>query len=414
MRLFDLYEGRDGYLYHAMDVVKTLSVFESDTMEARWKHLIDDKMVSGNSFSRSPTILENNRVVCLKINHRRLSYDHKIIPLDGEMTFMKTQDSIDKVSANRSGYRDRIINSRPLYEEFVIGDIRGLHRYIEEILIRSPKLYFINPHNAKLILEASKTYSEKYNVSLNIHPYFEERIKREEYLMTLDESVKEEFFIRFGDLPKSGKSKIGPGTNPLALWGREDTDNEAGVSVWETEFNKNKNRWVIHAGNYASLAELFAQARPIYLVKGEIVGYGSDGEPVISDATIIKKLSPKEVDVPGWSDDDWIPQEPDDRDPLTIFYEKLNQQSVKERGSYLLLNDEGEYQFSGQTFGFGDIAERLEIKNSIPQTGIISDKNGREWRAYWNNEGNRSVKSIINRFGDAWKNVKSMMIFRID
>lgn len=234
-------------------------------------------------------------------------------------------------------------------------------------------------------------------------------------ITSLNESVEQDLFIRFGDLPEGGKSKVGPGASMLALWGREDMENESGVSVWETGKNPKTGRWVIHATNYASLSELFAQNRPIYLVKGEHMDeFGADGEPLITNAEIIQTLSPKEVEVPGWSEDDWIPDENVYDDPLTEFYTKLNRSSsIKEKQPYLLLNEFGENKFGGQTYGFGDIAERLEVKNYIPQSGELTDLEGNVWRAYWNGEGeNENVPAIINRFGPQWKFAKSMMLFR--
>lgn len=229
------------------------------------------------------------------------------------------------------------------------------------------------------------------------------------------EGVEENLFIRFGDLPEDGRSKVGSGTHPLALWGREDTENEAGISVWETEKNQETGRWIIHATNYASLGELFAQNRPIYLVSGEYIEEtGADGEPLITDAKIIQTLSPKEVEVPGWSEDDWIPDENVYDDPLVKFYATLNRNSsIRERGDYVLLNYSGEHIFGGQILGFGDIAERLEIKNSIPQNGEITDLEGNAWRAYWNGDGDESnVPAILKRFGPKWAFAKSMMLYK--
>lgn len=232
----------------------------------------------------------------------------------------------------------------------------------------------------------------------------------------IQERVEQNLFIRFGDLPEDGRSKVGPGTNMLALWGREDTENEAGISVWETEWNPETKRWIIHASNYASLSELFAQNRPIYLVSGEDIDEsGADGEPLITNAKIVQTLSPKEVEVPGWSEDDWIPDENVYDDPLDRMYAELNKYSTKRQGTYLLLNSEGEYEFSGgPVMGLGDIAERLEATYGVPQDGRITDLQGNEWDAYWTSDNDDyNIPAIVKRFGPEWAFAKSMMLYRV-
>lgn len=232
----------------------------------------------------------------------------------------------------------------------------------------------------------------------------------------INEGVEPNLFIRFGDLPEGGRSKVGPGASMLALWGREDMENESGISVWETEKNPETGRWIIHATNYASLSELFAQNRPIYLVSGEYVEEtGADGEPLITDAKIIQTLTPKEVEVPGWSEDDWMPEEESYwDDPLEKFYRDLNRQSIKERDRYILYNEHGSGSFGGQILGLGDIARRLDSK-FIPQGPYdVQDAEGEPWRIYFSADESGPVPSIVSKFGPSWGNTGSIMAFKIN
>jgi len=84
-------------------------------------------------------------------------------------------------------------------------------------------------------------------------------------------------YIRFGDLPETGKS-----TNKVT------GDVEPGVSVYRATFYKNGYRvetpWYSQ-GTYISISQ-----RQAYQVWGELVGNGSDGEPCLK-VTRKKKLS---------------------------------------------------------------------------------------------------------------------------
>ena len=177
-----LSEGRDGILYHYMDARKSLHVFGTNRMEARWKHLIDDQEVMGNSFTRSSR-LELPRPVRLHIDYRKLSQTHRIIPVDGERTFRLTQDREDGYTVSRDGFRDRVINARtrsgsPLSEEFVVGDIPGLHRYIEVVELMKPNFYFMSGSDAVSLFDVVAEYATEFGLEARIHPDFIENIER--------------------------------------------------------------------------------------------------------------------------------------------------------------------------------------------------------------------------------------------
>ena len=87
----------------------------------------------------------------------------------------------------------------------------------------------------------------------------------------------EKFYVRFGDLPKDGKS-----TNHLT--GKK----EKGVSVIEAKQNLFTGE--IELVPYGSPTFMWVQNRPMYEVTGEYVGKGSDGEPLLKNAKILRRI----------------------------------------------------------------------------------------------------------------------------
>lgn len=91
-------------------------------------------------------------------------------------------------------------------------------------------------------------------------------------------------YLRFGDIPENGKSKI---------WrGEECIGEEEGVSVYEIKFDKDKHISIclpfpFHRDTLDTLTALTKyDNRPCYIVTGEYVGKGTDGEPLISNVQI--------------------------------------------------------------------------------------------------------------------------------
>lgn len=87
-------------------------------------------------------------------------------------------------------------------------------------------------------------------------------------------------YIRFGNLPKSGKSK-NYATGKL----------EKGVSCYNALWDLEKNAYV-RTGNSLEGAAInyIIKGAPIYFITGEEVGTGSDGEPLLSNAQILAEL----------------------------------------------------------------------------------------------------------------------------
>ena len=99
-------------------------------------------------------------------------------------------------------------------------------------------------------------------------------------------------YIRFGELPENGRSKI---------WkGEVFVGEEIGVSVYEAKIDDYGNVSVclslpITRDAFDTFRMLIEYSdRPCYLVSGKIVGRGNDNEPLISDVEIIEELKAKE------------------------------------------------------------------------------------------------------------------------
>lgn len=112
----------------------------------------------------------------------------------------------------------------------------------------------------------------------------------EEYIEWLETQVKSDksLYIRFGDIPINGKSKI--------YNGEIEIDTEEGVSVYPAFEDKEGNiilglnlpitKTSLHTQQYL----LEYDSRPCYLVTGDYVGKGTDGEPLLKNVRIIKEI----------------------------------------------------------------------------------------------------------------------------
>lgn len=82
-------------------------------------------------------------------------------------------------------------------------------------------------------------------------------------------------YIRFGKCPKDGLSI-----------NHRDKIPELGVSVFDAEFTDNQYRLISNDALYATY--LSVKDRPAYRIYGDVVGTGSDGEPVIKVIKAVK------------------------------------------------------------------------------------------------------------------------------
>jgi len=160
-----LFESKSADLYHFMGYEKTESVFVNDYMPAKWKHKVRDEkgnviILTGNSFTRNKHASFTN--VRLTIDQELLSSNYKIIPIDGQRAFG---------GPNVPSQRNQKQYAVSLDEEFVIGDIKNLHRYIKLIEFRSKKEHgpydrFSNQFPVELY-EICEKYAKKFNISFS-------------------------------------------------------------------------------------------------------------------------------------------------------------------------------------------------------------------------------------------------------
>lgn len=100
-------------------------------------------------------------------------------------------------------------------------------------------------------------------------------------------------YIRFGDIPINGKSKV--------YNGEIETGIEEGISVYPAFKDKEGNIIlglnlpITKTSLYTQQHLLEYESRPCYLVTGDYVGKGSDGEPLLKNVRIIKEIKPYRI-----------------------------------------------------------------------------------------------------------------------
>ena len=169
-----------------------------------------------------------------------------------------------------------------------------IKNYIEQLIAKSPgtnreeKLTYVWSHH--------KSTMEKLMAGMNLigKSAIFGRIGDEPVDSYKSKFNADLYYIRFGDFPKSGRSK-NYATGEI----------ETGVSAYPAKWNVEKNRWEIIETQLEEFAALYSltdditegKGRPVYLVQGqELLSLGSDGEPMldINNVKIIKKLEPSE------------------------------------------------------------------------------------------------------------------------
>ena len=147
--------------------------------------------------------------------------------------------------------------------------------------------------------------------------------------------TKDKKFIRFGDIPEGGRSQIGG--DKFSFLDDGDTLEE-GVSVFPATYNAERNLWEIDKkslrdSGYASFDQLVAEQqeysivadsggsytddthirtinktqknkniRPIYLVTGNEVGIGTDGEPTLENIKTLDTVNSQDLLLEGYFD----------------------------------------------------------------------------------------------------------------
>ena len=148
-------------------------------------------------------------------------------------------------------------------------------------------------------------------------------------------------YIRFGEIPDNEKSKI--------YCGEEETGEEGGVSVYPA-FEVNGDIVlgltlpITKTTLYTQQHLLEYENRPCYLVKGDYVGKDTDGQPLINNIQIIKKIDNYRVKEEEKTDNanDSAPK----TEPTFLFKVKYNSKEYNVRGIFgdvsLELYDESE------------------------------------------------------------------------
>ena len=108
----------------------------------------------------------------------------------------------------------------------------------------------------------------------------DEKMILEIYKKILKEySNQDQFYIRFGDLPKGDYSQV---------HSFDELTYEKGISCYWAQWSEEYQRWVIDGGESEHMLNPTQemQDRPIYLLKGKYIGYGHDEEPLLQKDTI--------------------------------------------------------------------------------------------------------------------------------
>lgn len=202
-------------------------------------------------------------------------------------------------------------------------------------------------------------------------------------------------YIRFGEIPIDEKSKV-------FYNGEYIIKEEDGVSVFDCEFIDGRLRIILPIITTSSALyciEGFVSGylngslnKPIYIVTGDLVGYGSDNEPLIRNVEIIMKLSPDELfDVSHYFDYDDIGEEelPSDK----VYYVKINDVSWCKCSKSFYERFEGKKVVSGEALAFPDV--KVEELYRVGQRRSIGVK----------------IENICSCFGKLGANKRSLSIF---
>ncbi len=143
-------------LYHAMGNEKAYSIFETNSMPARWISQINGQSVKGNSMSRNRNFwFQDAYGFRLTFDRRLLKSRHRIVPIDAEDALHRTHGGPALADRSHSkGFQ--------FAEEFVAGDISPLNRVVTGLEIRRPDNW-LNLYNT---VEMARDWCDKYHVPL--------------------------------------------------------------------------------------------------------------------------------------------------------------------------------------------------------------------------------------------------------
>lgn len=120
-----LYEGRDAHLYHATSFRGAKHIILDNKIGEYTEQEIAGRMIKGVSLTRDIRFAHRWDNVVLQIDQARLAQDKKIMPIDYHgMSLLKTRRQGNSAEA----------------EEFVIGPISPLDRYLTAVMVRAAAL----------------------------------------------------------------------------------------------------------------------------------------------------------------------------------------------------------------------------------------------------------------------------------
>ena len=166
-------------LYHWISNKKVDDIVEEDTLFGNFIHVVKGEKIKGNSFSRNKNLKINYSTIRLTVDKDMLKNNYKIIPLDAEIIHRKIDPS-DKYRYEK--FRDRnpkktnVFGDQPIPknfdeyrfdEEFVVGNISNISRYITQIDFFKPKWYSdeVDDNKVMKLLE----YCKLHNIKTQIH-----------------------------------------------------------------------------------------------------------------------------------------------------------------------------------------------------------------------------------------------------
>jgi len=117
MNIKKLLEQSRQSLYHATTLNRAFSILQNDTLEGRTKQKTEHGILVGTSLSREKSFAVNWNGVVFELNWDLLKQNHKIIPVD----FLDKSKHFN-------------IKRRYASEEFIMGDIKNIKRYIVNII----------------------------------------------------------------------------------------------------------------------------------------------------------------------------------------------------------------------------------------------------------------------------------------
>lgn len=118
-------ETRSASLYHGTSLYAANKAITDNILDALTEHRFLGGSVKGVSLTRSKATAMDFGPVVIELNQRDLCYNHRVLPLD--FWGKSPEPSLSGIGRRRGRYAE--------HEEFVIGDITNLSRFVKSIQI---------------------------------------------------------------------------------------------------------------------------------------------------------------------------------------------------------------------------------------------------------------------------------------